>query len=270
VRSATAPLRDVVLVAPSAALDRIAPIQGEPSPIIARAKDQHQVLVRTLKDYGVRIHPLEPHDETGYATFVGDCALVVERGAVLLRPHRIDRRREVAAVEAKFEQLGIPIIGKIEAPGLIDGGDVVLCGDTVYVGVPRKRPRSNALGRGQLGSILAGSGMHVVELSVADEIPRLCDVFSAAADNVLVAATDFVDTSPVAGKAQIVAIPRGDEYGASVLALAPRSVLANLRFAAALPLLRKAKVAVAAIDLWEFGKVGGGPPSLVLPIKRGA
>lgn len=270
VRSSTATLRDVVTVEPGAALDRILPLHAEPSPIVARAKDQHVILIRTLRDYGVRIHPLDIHDDTGQATFVGDCGVAVESGAILLRPHVIERRREVSAFEAKLEQLGIPIIGKIDAPGLLDGGDVVIAGDTAYVGVPHKKARSNALARNQLASILRPLGINVVELALDDGIRRLNDVFSAVADDAVVAATDFVDTAPLRGKTNIIAIPRGDEYGASLLPLAPRRVIANLRFAHALPLLRKAKVDVVAIDLWEFGKIGGGPPALVLPLKRGA
>jgi dimethylargininase len=270
VRSSTAPLRDVVLVAPGASLDRLVPLQGESSPIVSRAKEQHAILVRTLHDHGVRMHPLEEQDDTGLATFVGDCAMVVEGGAILLRPHKIERRREVAAVKAKLEQLGVPIVGKIEAPGLVDGGDVVVVGGTAYVGVPRTRPRSNSLGRDQLSRILASCGLRTAELAMEATIPRLNDVFSGVADDLVVAATDFVDTALLQGKANVVAIPRGDEYGASLLALAPRTVIANLRFAMALPILRKAKLNVVAIDLWEFGKVGGGPPSLVLPLKRGA
>lgn len=270
VRSSAAALRDVVVVDPGAALDAVLPLQGEPSPIVSRAKEQHTIFIRTLRDYGVRVHPLSVDDDTGQATFVGDCALLVETGAVLLRPHRIERRREVLAVEGKLEQLGIPIVGKIEAPGLLDGGDVVVAGDTAYVGVPRTKSRSNALGRNQLASLLSSSGIKVVELALAEQIRRLNDVFSAVADDLVVAAGDFVDTAPLNGKAQVVAIPRGEEYGASVLTLAPRRVLANLRFGTAVPLLRKAKIDVAAIDLWEFGKVGGGPPALALPLKRGA
>lgn len=270
VRSATAALRDVVVVVPGAALDHLVPLHGEPSPIVSRAKEQHAILVKTLHDHGVRIHPLEEGDETGLAAFVGDCAMVVEGGAILLRPHKIERRREVAAVQAKLEQLGVPIVGRIEAPGLIDGGDVVVAGDTAYVGVSGKRPRSNALGRDQLARILASCGLKTAEVAMNETIPRLNDVFSAAADDVVVVATDFVDVAPLDGKAKVVAIPRGDEYGASLLALAPRRVMTNLRFAHALPILRKAKLDVVAIDLWEFGKVGGGPPALVLPLKRGA
>lgn len=268
VRAATAPLRDAVVVEPDANLDQIVPLYGEPSPILSRAKEQHAVLVRTLKDYGVRIHPLEADDETGYATFVDDCALLLEHGAILLRPHRVERRREVGAVESKLDEHGIPVLGRVEAPGLLDGGDVVVAGNTAYVGVAEKKPRSNTLGRSQLASLLSAAGMQTVELRMDASIPRLNGVFSAADDDLIVAATDFVETKPLAGKAQVVAIPRGEEYGASLLTLGPRRVLANLRFRIAVPMLRRVKIDVVAIDLWEFGKVGGGPPSLVLPLKR--
>lgn len=265
----TSALRDAVVVAPGANLDQISPLYGEPSPIVARAKEQHSVLVRTLKDYGVRIHPLDAGHDTGYATFVNDCALVVERGAILLRPHHVERRRENSAVEALLADHGVPLVGRIEAPGLLDGGDVVVSGSTAYVGVPGKKPRSNAHGRRQLAALLSAQGMQMVELAMDSSIPRLSAVFSAPDDGLIVAATDFVDTAPIAGKAQIVAIPRGEEYGASLLTLGPRRVLANLRFRIAVPMLRRAKIDVVAIDLWEFGKVGGGPPSLILPLKRG-
>jgi len=268
VRAANATLRDAIVVAPGAALDLVAPLYGEPSSIIERAKEQHKVLTRTLQDCGVRIHPLETDDESGHATFVADCAFVISGGAIILRPHRIDRRREVNAVETKLRDHGIPILGKIEAPGLLDGGDIVLAGNTAYIGVPKKKPRSNTLGRSQFSQILASAGMQTLDLPMDESIPRLSDVFSSAAEDLIVAATDFVDTSSLRARAQVLEIPRGEEYGASLLALGSRRVLTNLRFRFAVPMLRKAKLDVVAIDLWEFGKVGGGPPSLVLALKR--
>ncbi|MGA3038835.1 MAG: hypothetical protein ABSE64_15330 [Vulcanimicrobiaceae bacterium] len=268
VRAANATLRDAILVAPGAALDGVLPLYGEPSPLIERAKEQHKVLTRTLQDCGVLVHPLEAEDDNGHAAFVADCAIVVSSGAIVLRPHRIDRRREVNAVEAKLRDHGIPILGKIEAPGLLDGGDIVIAGNTAYIGVPDNKPRSNTLGRSQFSQILVSTGMQTLELPMDGSIPRLSDVFSSAAEDLIVAATDFVDTSSLRARAQILAIPRGEEYGASLLPLGSRRVLANLRFRFAVPMLRKAKLDVVAIDLWEFGKVGGGPPALVLPLKR--
>ena len=85
VRSATAPLRDVVVVMPGAALGQIVPLYGESSPIVSRAKEAHAILVRTLHQNGVRIHPLEENDETGLASFVADCAML----AINLPPRAI-------------------------------------------------------------------------------------------------------------------------------------------------------------------------------------
>src|SRR3989304_5167002 len=50
-------------------------------------------------------------------------ALVPARGAILLRSGKANRRGEEAAHEAWYRARGIPVIGRIEAPGTVDGGD---------------------------------------------------------------------------------------------------------------------------------------------------
>ena len=270
--TAFARLRDALVVPPAAALDRIRPIYGEPSPIIERAREQHAVMVKTLESLGVRVHSLAVEDGMGYATFIADCALIAERGAIMLRPTQIERRPEVALVEARLRSMGIPIIGRIEAPAMLDGADVVATRGVAYLGVPkaaRNGARSNTLGRAQFEQHAAGAGLRTVEVAIAPEVVRLSNVLSFVDEDLAVAATDYVDAAPLAGKVRIVEIPRGDQYGAGVIVVAPRRVLANLRFRVALPLMRKAKVDVTAIDLWEFGKIGRTPASLILPLKRG-
>jgi N-dimethylarginine dimethylaminohydrolase len=84
----------------------------------------------------------------------------------------------------------------------------------------------------------------------------------------LLFAPGLVDPSAFSGLATIE-VPRGEDFGAGVLALGNRRVIANVRFRETIPLLRKAKFAVDAIDLWEFGKIGVTPASLALAIKRG-
>ena len=104
-------------------------------------------------------------------------------------------------------------------------------------------------------------------LLVARDVPRLRDVFSVIGSDTVVAAPDRVDLVPVTGF-RIIELPRGEEFAAGVLPLGERRVLANLRFRESLAIMRKAKIAVEAIDLWEFGKAGFGPFSLVLAVKR--
>lgn len=265
-------LAGAVVLRPSAAVDQLVPIKGEPSPIADRALEQHGIFVRTLRDRGVTVHEIQPHSASPTESLVADCAIVLPGGVVMARPSQIERRGEVLAVEKQLAELGVPIVGRIEAPGLLDATDVAIAPGRVFVGVPRSGPglrrRSNELGRKQLEAIVSQEGFRVVELAVASDVPRLRDVFSVVAPDTVVAAPDRVDLV-AATDLRIVEVPRGEELAAGVLALGDRIVVANLRFRESIAIMRKAKITVEAIDLWEFGKAGFGPFSLALAVKRG-
>jgi len=87
------------------------------------------------------------------------------------------------------------------------------------------------------------------------------------ASDTIVAAPDRVDLA-AASDLRCIEVPRGEELAAGVLTLGERRVLANLRFRESIALLRRAKITVEAIDLWEFGKAGFGPFALALAFKR--
>jgi dimethylargininase len=265
-------LAGAVVLRPATAVDRLPPLKAEPSPIAERAQEQHRILVRTLTDNGVAVTAMEPKSESATESLVADCALVLPQGAILTRPSQIERRTEVARVEEQLTALGIPIVGRIEAPGLLDATDVAIGPDRIFIGVPRGgvglRPHSNAMGRKQLETLAAGMGYRIVELPLAPEALRLRNVFNVVGAETVVASPDKVDLVALTGM-KLVEVPRGEEYAAGVLPLGERRVVANLRFRESIALMRKAKVAVEAIDLWEFGKAGYGPFSLVLAVKRG-
>ncbi|HTW85182.1 MAG TPA: hypothetical protein VMD91_14025 [Candidatus Sulfotelmatobacter sp.] len=259
------------LVRPTAAVDQLPPRPGEPSPIADRAIEQHAILVGTLRDRGVDVRVLEPRTGAPTESLLGDGAVLLPDGAVLTRPPQIDRRAEAANLETLLGELGIPVIGRVEAPGLLDGSDVALAAGRAFIGVSAGtglQPRSNALGRRQFEAIAKQQGFETVELPVAADVCRLRDVFSVIASDTVVAAPNKVDLVPAQGL-KVVELPRGEEMAAGVVVLGERRVLANLRFRESIALLRKAKVTVEAIDLWEFGKAGFAPPSLVLALKRG-
>ena len=264
-------LSAALVLRPSAAVDQLPPIKGEPSPIADRAAEQHGIFVRTLRDHGVKVHEIRPHTESATESLVADCAIVLPRGAVIARPSQVDRRGEVVEVEKHLAELGIPVIGRIEAPGLLDATDVAIAPGRVFIGVPRAgsglRRRSNELGRRQLEAIVAELGYSVVELAVANDVVRLRDVFSVVGADTIVAAPARVDVVAAAGL-RVIEVPRGEELAAGVLALGERTVVANLRFRESIAIMRKAKISVEAIDLWEFGKAGFGPFSLALAVKR--
>jgi dimethylargininase len=265
-------LAGAAVLRPSTAVDRLPPLKGEPSPIAERAEEQHAILVRTLRDHGVTVSEIEPHGDSPTESLIADCAIVLPQGAILTRPSQTERRTEVARVEAHLTELGIPIVGRIAAPGLLDATDVAIAPDRIFIGVPRagagQRARSNELGRKQLEAIARGMNYRVVELAVAADVARLRNVFSLVAADTVLAAPERVDLV-AATDLRVIEVPRGEEAAAGVLAFGERRVIANLRFRESIKMMRKAKLVVESIDLWEFGKAGYGPHSLVLALKRG-
>ncbi len=265
-------LAGAVVLRPATAVDRLPPLKAEPSPIADRAQDQHRILVRTLRDNGVAVTELEPQTESATESLIADCAVILPQGAILARPSQIERRAEVAHVERQLAEMGIPVIGRIEAPGLLDATDIALGPNRLFVGVARGatglRPRSNEFGRKQLEAMTSAIGYRTIELPLAPDALRLRDVFNVIGADTVVASPDKVDLVQAADL-KVIEVPRGEEFAAGVLPIGERRVIANLRYRESIAIFRKAKIAVEAIDLWEFGKAGYGPFSLVLAVKRG-
>jgi dimethylargininase len=265
-----------LLARPSAAIESLAPTQGEPSPIFARALEQHDGLVDALERRGVRTIVLDAEPAAPWGAMATDSAVVLGAGAVLMRPTDSVYRAEVTRVEAALTAAGIPIIGRIESPGLLDGGDVLVGSEAVYVGLPRDRAssvgiartaRGNELGRRQFAAIAAQSNLPMVEVPLASEVARLRSVAAFVDRNIIVVGTRVVDATPFDGL-ELIEAPYGEDYGAGVLALGGRRVIANVRFRTLLDALRRARISVDAIDLWELGKIGATPSTLALALKR--
>jgi len=161
VRSDAGPLRGVVIVPPTAALAQIAPLHGESHAIADRALEQYGIFVSRLRAFGIKTIVAEPDEKAPLGTLCADGAVIFSDGAFLMRPSDLKRRAEVASLAEALERAHIPIVGRIEAPGLLDGGDVLLSADTLYVAVstPRRAEtgippslHGNALGREQLAT----------------------------------------------------------------------------------------------------------------------
>ncbi len=263
VASATATLRAALLVRPAPALERLTPLPGEPSPIFSRAFEQHVILEKTLRYFGVQTTVVET---AGGALSVAaaDTAIVFEKGAVMMRNSVLHRPDEVADMRAQFGRLGVPVLASIEPPGSIDGSEVLLMANTAFIGVSK---RSNALGRAAFSQIARGYGIDVVEVPMSTDAPPLRSVASPVSQDTVVVAPAGFDRAAFRGFNTIV-LDRGEELGAGVFALGERRVIANLRFRTSLRKMRQAGIAMEAIDLHEFGKVGITPSMLVLPIQR--
>lgn len=260
----TGALRAAIVVLPSRSIERAVPLNGEPGVVYARALEQHSTLARTLRFFSVDLKVMESRGSDPYECAVLEGAVVFEHGAVLMRPSSMSRRIESDRLALEFTKSDIPIAGRIDPPGLLDGSDILLVGDTAFVGVGT---RGNATGRTGFAEIVRAQGYNVVEIALASDVRSLRSVASAIADDTLVIARDKLDVQALDGFKTIV-LERGEELGAGIIGLGERHVIASVRYRTALLTMRRAGITVEGIDLYDFEKLGIAASQLVLPIRR--
>jgi N-dimethylarginine dimethylaminohydrolase len=262
--TSTGRLLGVVLVRPTRAIENARPLPGEPGAVYARALEQHDVLRKKLEYFGVEVTVFESHAMDSYEAAAGDAAVAFEDGAVMMRLTALSRRGEVDRMQSEFARIDVPIAGHIAAPGLLDGNDVVMAGDTAFVGVGA---RGNEVGRRGFAELARSHGFSVREVKLAPGVPALRAVVSAVGPDTIVLGGDKADASAFAGFKTIV-LERGEEHGAGVLCLDERHVVADIRYRTSLSILRRAGIGVEAIDLYDFTKVGITPAMLALVLRR--
>lgn len=131
-----------------------------------RSMVEHAAFVDLLIASGAQV-VIAPPDEPGYldAVFCYDPSLMTNDGAILLRPGKPQRIDEVAFHARTYAELGIPILGAIEAPGTVEGGDTLWIDEhTLAVG---RGYRTNRDGIAQLQAILDPLSVTVVSYDLA-------------------------------------------------------------------------------------------------------
>jgi dimethylargininase len=278
-QSMTAPLRDVLVKAPGAAFGRAFddPAVGFLRQVdLAAAQREHDGLVETLTRLGVTVHVLDAETDDPDLVYVFDPLLIADGGAIPLRPGKPNRAGEPDVLEAWTRGRGIPTLGRIEAPGTLEGGDTFwLRPDVLCIG---RTLRTNDAGARQLAAIVGGDAriFDVPYWRGPAELVHLLSVVSPVADDVAVV---FLPLLP-AGlhelladlRVRLVEVPE-EEYptlGCNVLAVRPGVVVVAEGNPVTRRRMEAAGVEVHAIPLREVGENGsGGVTCLTRPVLRG-
>ncbi len=243
-------------------------------PLAARV--QHAGFVTALRDAGVALVELPADDDLADACFVSDVLITLPRAggvggpsalAVATRPGAPSRRPEVDAVFDAARRLVGPacVVARIEDPGTLDGGDVIVYGDRVAIGVSA---RTNRQGAEQLAGLVRAVGYRPYLCPVEGRLHLASWVTVVRPDLLIGVEGGFAsldaagpDVAPRGEIARIV-VPDDEVVAANVLPLGGRTFLAagNPRAAAA---LRAAAARVVELDLDEFTKADGGPTCLI-------
>ncbi len=217
---------------------------------VARAQAQHAAYCRALESLGCEVIALPAEAAFPDSVFVEDVALAFDEIAIATRPGAISRRDEGTAV---LEVLGsFRRILCIEAPGTLDGGDVLRIGKRVFVGISA---RSNEAGRTQLRALLAPYGYTVEGVATRDCLHLKSAVTQVADDAVLINPAWLADASPFADYRHIEIDP-SEEHAANAVRVGDALLYPDC-FPRTLERLRAAGIAVTTVDVSELQKAEG-------------
>ncbi len=157
-------LRRVLMRRPGAAMAAADPAAWHYTGAIdlEQAQAAHDAFADALQAWDVEVlYHDEYLPELADSVFVFDPALVTDEGTVVLSMGKTARRGEEAALARSLERHGVPVFGRIEGDGRVEGGDTMwLDHDTLAVG---RGFRTNREGVRQLSRLLAPLGVSVLD-----------------------------------------------------------------------------------------------------------
>ena len=279
-----APLRRVLMRSAANAMrdaDRAAWHYG-PGFNPAKAASQHAALAELVAASGAEIEWIEDKaDGLSDSVFTHDPSLMTDRGALILSMGKPLRAREPSLHEETYKRLGIPILGRVEAPGQVEGGDCVwLDARTLVIG---RGVRSNQEGIQQISNLLTPLGVSVYGFDLPlwqgeEACLHLMSVISPLADDLALVYSPLLPAPFYQMlKARGIRLVEGDaeEFAASnglslnVLPTNPLKVIAVAGF----PKTKAAmETAGCTVEIFEADALciacEGGPTCLTRPILR--
>lgn len=231
-----------------------------------------------LEGLGVEVAWMPQGDAGLDSLYVRDASVVCDRGAILCSMGKEARRDEPALLEPVYETLGIPVLGRIEGSGRLEGGDVAWLGPrTVAVG---RGYRTNDEGIRQLAALLGDAVDEVVVVPLPHwngptDVFHLMSVLSPLADDLALVYSPLLPVpfreALLARGTALVEVPdeEFDSMGCNVLAVAPRVAVAVEGNPGTRKRLEAAGVTVHAYRGEEISAKGcGGPTCLTRPLER--
>jgi N-dimethylarginine dimethylaminohydrolase len=248
----------------------------------AKAASQHAVLAELVAASGAKIEWIEDKaDGLSDSVFTHDPSLMTERGALILSMGKPLRAGEPSLHEETYRRLGIPILGRVEAPGQVEGGDCVWV-DARSLAIGRG-VRSNQEGIQQVSNLLTPLGISVYGFDLPlwqgeEACLHLMSVISPLADDLALVYSPLLPAPFYQMlKARGIRLVEGDaeEFAASnglslnVLPTSPLKVIAVAGF----PRTKAAmEAAGCTVETFEADALciacEGGPTCLTRPILR--
>jgi dimethylargininase len=211
---------------------------------------QHAVYLEALSAAGLDVIVLDPQPDYPDAHFVEDTAVVTADVAVITIPGAEARRGEEESIVpalAEFRK-----IERIQAPGTVDGGDVLQVGNHFFIGISE---RTNPEGAAQLGRILQRYGNTWTTVTVGAGLHFKSSV-NYVGKNTLLVTSDFTALAPLKEYDQMV-LDRAESYAANTL-LVNEHLLIPAGYPKTYEQLKTLGLNMIELEISEVRKMDGG------------
>lgn len=212
---------------------------------VGLARRQHDAYGAALGDAGWTVRDVVPAEDCPDSVFVEDTVVVCGSQAILTRSGAPQRRPETPGTESAVRAAGLRV-ARIEAPGTLDGGDVLQVGDVVYVG---RGERTNGEGIRQLRRLLTGRTVVPVPLG---PVLHLKSAVTALPDGTFLTWPGLVDTALFPAVRTV-----DEEPGCHVVPLGGDRVLIAASAPKTAALLDDLGFTTVVVDISEFEKLEG-------------
>jgi dimethylargininase len=211
---------------------------------------QHTVYIETLKSIGIDVIELDPLPDYPDAHFVEDTVVVTPDVAIITNPGAPSRQGEeksITEVILRYRQ-----VEYIQAPGTVDGGDVLMMDNHFFIGISE---RTNHQGADQMGKILEKHDNTFTPIPVGAGLHFKSSV-NCVAPNTLLITGDVADHEAFYEYDKIM-VGNEESYAANTLWI-NNHLLMPKGFPSTKAKLKRLGLPIIELDVSEIQKMDGG------------
>jgi len=223
----------------------------------------HSDYIAALRSTGAEVRVLPANTAFPDSVFIEDAAICLQEGAIVTRPgapSRLGEAADLAPVLADYYE----DIRTIEAPGFLEGGDVLVCENEILVG---QSARTNSDGIAALAALTADWGYTVREVATPPGVLHFKTDCSLMDEETILSTRRLAVSGCFEGY-RVLYTAEGEEAAANAIRFND-IVLAPAGFPKTTDTLRSAGYDVREIGNSEAAKLDGGMSCLSLRFSPG-
>ncbi len=215
-----------------------------------RLQSQHQDYRAALNAVDTDLKVLPALRDYPDSTFVEDVLICLPELSIVCSPGALSRRGEACEI-VNHLPIGKPVV-RIELPATLDGGDVLVTGKTIFIGLST---RTNQLGVEQIKKLGERLGYTVLPVKVRGAL-HLKTAVTAVASDLLILNPDWIDRA-VFEDWQTIVVDPNEPFSGNCLRIKNQVFVQSNHQAAAEKILLNG-FNVQLIDISEFAKAEAG------------